>query len=94
MQSLMLSITPYVAPHQHYDGLENKEKPSFPLPKKTVFLFFAQENKLSFLDNNQGQLNNETQLNDKGQLNSKGQLIKNSSDVFLKSRPKAGKLAY
>jgi len=75
--------------------LEKKKKQLlFPLPKKKAFFFFVQENKLSFLDNNQGQLNNETQLNDKGQLNSKGQLIKNSSDVFLKSRPKAGKLAY
>ena len=94
MQSLMLSITPYVAPHQHYDGLENKEKPSFPLPKKKVFLFFVQESKLSFLDNNKGQLNNERQLKNKGQLNSKGQLIKKGSDVFLKSRPEAGKLVY
>jgi len=40
------------------------------------------------------QINNEGQLNNKGQLNSKGQLVKKSSDVFLKSRPKAGKLAY
>ena len=44
--------------------------------------------------NSKGQLDNERQLNNKGQLDCNGQLIKKSSDVFLKSRPKAGKLAY
>ena len=40
-----------------------------------------------------GQLNNKRQLNNKGQRNNTGQLIKQSNDMFLKSRPKAGKLA-
>ena len=44
--------------------------------------------------NCKGQLDNESQLNNEGQLNNQGQLVKNSSDIFEKSRPKAGKLAY
>ena len=34
------------------------------------------------------------QLGNKGPLSNKGQLVKKSNDVFLKSRPKAGQLAY
>ena len=44
--------------------------------------------------NSKGQLNNKRQLNDEGQLNNTGQLVNKNCDVFWKSRPKAGKLAY
>ena len=55
----------------------------FFLYNKKAFFVSLQEDKLSFLDHNTGQLNNERQLNNKGQLNSKGQLVKKISDVFF-----------
>ena len=70
--------------------------------KKTVMFFEipAEGREVSILIlhkrklNSKGQLNNKRQLNDEGQLNCKDQLVKKNSDVFLRSRPKAEKLAY